>query len=117
MKEWLKKRNKYTHENLLKDLRLSELSGFQNFLRLDTTSFELLKMIMPRIEKRNTIMRYAISPSQYLSITLCYLASGNNFEDLKFTSTISPQSLGITVMETCTALIHSLRDYKRVRKR
>jgi hypothetical protein len=33
MKEWLKKRNEYTHENLLKDLRLSEPSDFHNFLR------------------------------------------------------------------------------------
>ena len=41
-----------THENLLKDLRLSEPSSFQNFLRLDATSFdELLRMITPRIEK------------------------------------------------------------------
>jgi len=48
MKEWLKKRNESTHENLLKDLRLSEPSDFQNFLRLDATSFDaLLKMITP----------------------------------------------------------------------
>jgi len=53
-KEWLKKRNEHTHKNLLKDLRLSEPSDFQNFQRLDATSFdELLKMIRPRIEKRN----------------------------------------------------------------
>jgi hypothetical protein len=38
MKEWLKKRNKYTHENLLRDLRVSEPSVYQNFLRLDATS-------------------------------------------------------------------------------
>jgi len=37
MKEWLKKRNGYTHENLLKDLRLSEPRDFQNFLRPDAT--------------------------------------------------------------------------------
>jgi hypothetical protein len=68
MKECLKKRNEYTHENLLKDLRLSEPSDFQNFLRLDATSFDdLLKMIMPRIEKTNTTMRDAIPPSQRLS--------------------------------------------------
>ena len=48
-----KERNTYTHENLLKDLRLSEPSDFQNFLRLDATLFdELLKMITPRIEKK-----------------------------------------------------------------
>jgi len=46
-----KKINEYTHENLLKDVRLSEPSDFQNFLRLDATSFdELLKMITPRSE-------------------------------------------------------------------
>jgi hypothetical protein len=64
----LKKRNECTHENLLKGLRLSEPSDFQNFLWLDATSFdELLKMITPRIEKRNTTMWDAIPPSQCLS--------------------------------------------------
>ena len=50
MKEWLKERNEYTQENLLKDLRLSEPIDFQTFLRLDATSFdELLKIMTPRI--------------------------------------------------------------------
>jgi hypothetical protein len=40
----VEKRNEYTHENLLKDQRLSEPSDFQNFLRVDAKSFdELLK--------------------------------------------------------------------------
>jgi hypothetical protein len=52
-----------------------------------------------------------------LSIILRYLATGNNFEDLKFTSVISPESLGIIVIETYTALKHSLKDYIKVRKR
>jgi hypothetical protein len=30
MKEWLKKRSEYTHENLLRDPRLSEPSDLQN---------------------------------------------------------------------------------------
>jgi hypothetical protein len=102
--EWLTKINKYTHENLLRDLRVSEPSDFQNFLQIDATSFdEPLKMIMPQIEKRNTTMQDAIPPSQHLSITLRYLATGNTFEDLKFTYAISPQSIGVIVMETCTA--------------
>jgi len=118
MKEWLKKRNEYTHESLLKDLRLSKPSDFQNFLRLDATSFEeLLKMITPRIEKRTATMRNAIPPSQRLSITQRYLATGNTFEDLKVTSAISPQPIDILVMGTCTALIDSLKDYIKVRKR
>jgi len=62
-------------------------------------------------------MRDVIPPSQLLSITLRYLATGNTFEGIKFTSAISPQSIGIIVMETFTALIHSLKDYIKVRKR
>jgi hypothetical protein len=117
MKEWYKKRNKYTHENLLSDLRLSEPNDFRNFLRLDGSSFdELLKMVTPEIEKRNTTMRDAIPTSQRLSITLRYLATGNTFEGLKFTSAMSPQSIGASVMETCAAIIHNLKDYIKVRR-
>lgn len=117
MKEWFKKRNKYTHENLLNDLRISEPSDFQNFLRLDSTVFEeLLRMVIPEIKKRDTTMRDAISPSQRLSITLRYLATGNTFEDLKFISAVSPQSIGIIVMETCQAIINCLKDYIKVNK-
>jgi hypothetical protein len=61
-------------------------------------------------------MRDAIPPSQRLSITLCYLVTGNTFEDLKFTGATSPQSIGIIVMETCTALVHRLKDYIKARK-
>jgi hypothetical protein len=56
MKEWLKKSNEFTNENLLIYLRLSEPRDFKNFLRLDATLFdELLKMITPRIQKRNIL--------------------------------------------------------------
>jgi hypothetical protein len=35
MKEWLKIRNKFTHEILLNELRASEPNDFKNFVRLD----------------------------------------------------------------------------------
>jgi hypothetical protein len=47
--EWLKKMR--THENLLKELRLSEPSDFQNSLHLGPTCNGLLKMITPRISE------------------------------------------------------------------
>ena len=43
---------------------------------------EMLTMVTPMIEKMKTVMREPISPSQRLSITLRYLATGNTFEDL-----------------------------------
>jgi hypothetical protein len=48
-------------------------------------------------------MRDAVTHSQRLFITLRYLATGNNFEDLKFVSVIS-QSTRIIVLETCLLL-------------
>ena len=71
MKEWLKKRNEHTHENLLKDLRLSEPSDFQNFLRLDAPSFDdLLKMITTGIEKRKLSLQASVCQIPVLLLPL-----------------------------------------------
>lgn len=61
-------------------------------------------------------MREAISVNERLSITLRYLATGNTFEDLKFLSAISPQSISSIVLETCQAIITSLKTYIKARK-
>nr|CAI5850723.1 unnamed protein product [Callosobruchus analis] len=57
------------------------------------------------IQKTNINMRHAISPSQRLLITLRYLVTGN-----------TPQSIGMIVMETCTALTHCLKEYIQIPK-
>lgn len=115
-KEWFKKRPVYTHERLLNDLTLTQENDFKNYMRMDVAKFEeLLQKVKPLIEKKNTVMREAISPYQRLSITLRYLATGNTFEDLKFSSAISPQALSIIIMETCEAIIQVLKEYIMVR--
>jgi len=38
MKEWFKKREEYTHENLLNDLRITEVEDYWLFLRVDVCS-------------------------------------------------------------------------------
>jgi hypothetical protein len=114
-KEWLKNRQQYTQEKLLTELRNFERNDFKNFLRMNDECFdEILTLVNPFIKKQNTSMREAIPASQRLSITLRYLATGNTFEDLKFISAISPQSIGKTVIETCEALIYCLRNYIKV---
>jgi hypothetical protein len=49
-------------------------------------------------------MQETVTLCQHLSITLVYPASGNAAEDLKFINTISPESTGIIVLETCLLL-------------
>ncbi|KAJ8950512.1 hypothetical protein NQ318_015256 [Aromia moschata] len=105
-------RNRFTHKHLLNFLRDSEPEDYRNFLRMDQESSDyLLELVRPDIEKKDTNMREAISASQRLSITLRYLASGIDLEDLKFTSAIAPQTLEfIIIMETCSAITKALNE-------
>ncbi|KAJ8938939.1 hypothetical protein NQ318_014556 [Aromia moschata] len=110
-KEWYKMRNRLTHEHLLNFLRDSEPEDYRNFLKMDQESFDyLLELVRPDIEKKDTNMREAISASQILSITLRYLASGMDLEDLKFTCAIAPQTLEFIIMETCSAITKALKE-------
>nr|XP_042911387.1 uncharacterized protein LOC122272161 [Parasteatoda tepidariorum] len=110
-KEWYKLRNYFTHEHLLNFLSDSEPEDYRNFLRMDQESFDhLLDLLRPDIEKKDTKMREAIPASQRLSITLRYLSSGMDLEDLKFTCAIAPQTLQLIIMETCSAMIKELKE-------
>ena len=110
-KEWYKMRNRFTHEQLLNVLREKEPEDYKNFLRMDPESFDiLLNLVRPMIEKQDTNMREAIPASQRLSITLRYLASGMDLEDLKFVCAIAPQTLEGIIMETSFAIIEALKQ-------
>ncbi|KAJ8945524.1 hypothetical protein NQ317_004606 [Molorchus minor] len=83
---------------------------YRNFLRMDQESFDnLLDLVRQDIEKKDTKMHEAIPASQRLSVTLRYLASGMDLEDLKFTCHCS-QTLELIIMETCSAIIKALKE-------
>lgn len=77
--------------------------------------YELLNLVTSLIKKQDTIMREVISIRQRISLSLRYLATGNTFEDLKFITAISPQSIGRIVIDTCEAIIHCFKNYIQVR--
>lgn len=77
---------------------LCELRGepedWWNYLRMDTETYcRLLKLVTPHIVKQNTCMKRAISPHERLTATLRFLATGRNYKDLEFTTTMSKQAL------------------------
>ncbi|XP_074027870.1 uncharacterized protein [Leptinotarsa decemlineata] len=116
-KEWYKMRNRFSHDHLIRFLRISEPDDYRNFLRMDGESFDyLLELVRSDIEKKDTNMREAIPASQRLSITLRYLASGADLEDLKFTCAIAPQTLESIIMETCSAITKALKNNIQVPK-
>jgi hypothetical protein len=114
-KDWLLKRDTYSHVNLLNELKF-EPEDFKNYLRMDEKTYlELLSMVTPMIKKEDTVMRKSISAHERLSVTLRFLATGRSYEDLKFSSAISPQALGKIIRETCQALYQVLRrNYLKV---
>lgn len=68
---------------------------------MDHKTFEyLLTLLSPRITKQLSFQR--------LSITLRYLDSGADFEDIIFQSCIAPRTLSGIIIETCEAINESL---------
>lgn len=115
IKYWFKKRSSFAHDNLLQELSISAPADYENYLRMDHLTFlDLLQRVQPLIKKENTIMRDSIPASNRLSSTLRFLATGQSYEELKFVTAISPQSLGLIILETCEALISVLKDYIKV---
>lgn len=115
-KKWLLKRRKFSHVNLLNELRLEPGDWF-NYLRMDEEVYlELLTLVTPLIQKQDTCMRQSISPHERLTATLRFLATGRSYEDLKFSVAISPQALGQIIPETCKAITSVLKyNYLKVR--
>ncbi|KAJ8965637.1 hypothetical protein NQ314_003987 [Rhamnusium bicolor] len=59
-------------------------------------------------------MRSAISAHERLTVTLRFLATGRSYEDLKFSTRISPQALSYIIPETCNAIHDVLQSYIKV---
>lgn len=95
-----------------------EVDDFKNFLRMDIDSFEeILGMVTPLIEKQDSLMRKAISARERLTATLRFLVSGQTYEDLKFSTIISPQLMSTMIPETCWAIYKCLKHYIKVRNK
>lgn len=116
-KEWLLKRNKYSYTNLLNELKFAP-KDWHNYLRMDENTYlERLSLVTPMIQKNDTVMRPAITPHERLTATLRFLATVRSYEDLKFSTIISPQALGIIIPESCNAIYDVLRtNYLKVSK-
>ncbi|KAB0804876.1 hypothetical protein PPYR_01846 [Photinus pyralis] len=92
------------------DLAKEPSGKCQNFCRMSPEDFELLmNKIGPKIEKKNTNMRQAISVTDRLAVTLRFLASGDSFTSLGYLFKMSHQSISRIVPEVCQALIEVLK--------
>ncbi|KZC07945.1 Putative nuclease HARBI1, partial [Dufourea novaeangliae] len=90
-------------------IRPEDPRSFTNYVRMEESDLnDLLLLIAPLIQKKDTIMREAISPRDRLSVTLRYLATGNTFQDLSFSTRIAPNTVSQIVDTTIQAIIEIL---------
>lgn len=115
VKDWKLNRN-FSDIQLLRELEENNSDDYRNYLRMDSQDFKLLlKLIGPKIEKQNTVMRMAIIAEERLIATLRFLATGRSYEDLKFSTCISAPSLSYIIPETCKEIFEALKkDYMKV---
>ena len=78
VRRWIADRHAQgAYNQLMVHLRTTDVEGFNNFIRMDPATFdELVLLITPLIERRDTNYRHSISPGERLAVTLRFLASG-----------------------------------------
>lgn len=118
-KDWLLERDVFSHVRLLDTLQKSEPVDYKKYLRMPKECyFELLELVTPLILKEDTNMRKAVTPHERLAATLRFLATGQSYSQLQFSTRISRSALGKIIPETCEAIISVLKDeYLKVKKR
>lgn len=74
MRNWISKRDdEGVHAKLLKEMSVEDTTSYENDYQ------NLLEIITPKIIKKDTHLRKAISPSERLTLTLRFLATGKWF--------------------------------------
>ena len=78
VRKWIARRDEEgVHANLLQELLVEDDKSYKNYLRMSHEDYEyLLEKVTPKIMRRDTHLRKAITPSERLTLTLRFLASG-----------------------------------------
>ncbi|XP_077115800.1 uncharacterized protein LOC143770243 [Ranitomeya variabilis] len=78
---------------------------FFNYVRMKAENFEiLLGRVEDSIRRRDTQMRFSISPAERLMVTIRFLATGESFSSLHFQFRLGISTISGIIRDTCRAL-------------
>jgi hypothetical protein len=104
----------FSHVNLLKELIFLP-KDWHNFLRMNEfTYLTLLSMVSPLIQKKH----YNAASCNFSQETYSHFkifGDRENYEDLTFSTKMSPQALEKIIPEICRAIYKVLKEYYNVR--
>ncbi|XP_031335129.1 uncharacterized protein LOC116165000 [Photinus pyralis] len=98
--------------HMLNDELLQEDSAaYKNFLRLTNHQFEkLLRLVEPHISRQDTVMRQCVSARSRLELTLRFLATGESYRSLMYSSRIHESTISLFIPEVCEVIFNVLKD-------
>ncbi|XP_064637878.1 uncharacterized protein LOC135499964 [Lineus longissimus] len=117
VRKWIQRRKtRGSYAMLVDELRLEDPGSYKNYLRMDEETFEhLVQLVTPYVAREDTNMREAITPAERLAVTLRFLATGETFQSLQFSTRLSRSTIGAIIPETCCAIYETLKmDYIKV---
>lgn len=114
-REWIERKHLGCSNLILKELHTEDPSEFKLCTRMSPELFDnLLAMITPMIQRKDTFMRDALPARIKLEITLTYLASGSSYRFLQLFYRVSKSAISSLIPEVCDAISHCLQNYLKV---
>nr|CAH7743074.1 unnamed protein product [Callosobruchus chinensis] len=116
-RKWLQRRQGRGILALLNaELRTEDPESYKIFLRLAPEQFStLLCLVENDIKKQDTIMRVSISAEHKLNVTLRFLATGETYRSLMYSTRIHESTISKFIPEVCKAIYkHLIGKYLRV---
>ncbi|XP_057308742.1 uncharacterized protein LOC130647044 [Hydractinia symbiolongicarpus] len=112
VKEWMKKRKSIgVYDNLVQELRLYDEESFRKYLRMSPDIYELLlEKVRSKLTKKTTHLRKPLEPELKLTITLRFLATGENFTSLHHHYSVGISTIATFIPQVCQALYDTLKD-------
>ncbi|XP_031328030.1 putative nuclease HARBI1 [Photinus pyralis] len=110
-REWIHRRirGRGVVNMLNQELRSEDPNSYKNFLRLSVHQFNfLLNLLDEDIRKEVTFMREPISTTDKLQITLRFLATGESYRSLMYSTRVHESTISRFVPLVCTAIIQHL---------